>query len=313
MNRIIRSAVLMLFICTCGGTQFLFAQMQGSNQEGLVREWVEKDKKNMALLLSFFPFEYDSPEEMLEFLKRQGVGHLYQYFEYEEEKAFGISNASYSLPGGYTSFFIQLKLIDGRMDRCVLGIRCHKWAVLKKRIFTPEIERILPEIEEGDNGFSIVVGEGKWESVLRQRTDAYFGPSPVVVVREELGEEYEYLRSPNSNLALGDFCYVVGTPPCGRIEIEYFLEPEYLDVLASIGRGYNDEGRAYAVLAILEMEQRGYDIPANCRQVIEKNLALGFDVEMCLGCEFDRRPIGEVIKRHIVDFSEDMSDRMEDK
>lgn len=104
---------------------------------------------------------------------------------------------------------------------------------------------------------------------------------------DTLNSDYNLLIDSRSNLEFGKHCGLEGDiQPKGRQAIANLVFDKQYSLILSILDGNNDEGKVYAIEALLELNING-DIKLTEieKQKIKKTIEADFEIHRCLGCE----------------------------
>lgn len=75
-------------------------------------------------------------------------------------------------------------------------------------------------------------------------------------VNDTLPQEYKILSDSTFHYDFGEYCYVLNKPPLGRKAIETLRLEKRIDLIKSVLNGNNNEGKVYAIEALLEMHEK---------------------------------------------------------
>ena len=128
------------------------------------------------------------------------------------------------------------------------------------------------------------------EKIYQERVDIYLGPLAPVDVPAKYVMDYDLLTQPLWELTYGEACGWAGLAPRGREAIERLITDEQYSLIENILRGYNPEGRIYAIEAILRIGKSVPQIILRNREIIGKLLSLDIEIAACYGCFFGYSP-----------------------
>ena len=123
-----------------------------------------------------------------------------------------------------------------------------------------------------------------------------FGGYKEVEAISKYSEDYELLLSPLNILDFGEICYESAVKPNGRIASDKLMDNNKTDLLNNILRGYNPEGRLYAMQALLILaNKKKYTLGKSDVDVINKILKQKIDIKICNGCMVSKEKIHNVL------------------
>lgn len=104
---------------------------------------------------------------------------------------------------------------------------------------------------------------------------------------DSLNSDYMLLTDSLSNLEFGKNCGFDGEiQPNGRQAITNLIIQNQHHLIYSILDGHNDEGRIYAIEALLELNiQNQIQLTELQKQKIKNIIETDFEIDRCLGCE----------------------------
>jgi len=102
---------------------------------------------------------------------------------------------------------------------------------------------------------------------------------------KNFASNYSILTNPINSYDFGTSCYYSGEEPDGRKAINYFISSNNIEAIREITKGYNPEGRLYAIEALLTYVKKAKAILTNEDKIlIKKILALNIPISACSGC-----------------------------
>jgi hypothetical protein len=128
---------------------------------------------------------------------------------------------------------------------------------------------------------------------LQEGVAAVLGRPVDVSVPDELRAEYDALRSPFAKFEVGRSCGIAGRRPRGRGLIDLLVRDNRADLLANILRGYNPEGRVYALLGLRELDRRYGPLEQSLRVTMKTVLTSDLPIRFCNGCVVQRQTCAE--------------------
>ncbi len=106
---------------------------------------------------------------------------------------------------------------------------------------------------------------------------------------ESVAEDYQFLFYPLEIYDYGVECYYGMEAPVGRQAVNRLVEKKKIKLIRNISRGYNPEGRLYAIEALHTLSLNGgYTLTAGDKRLFKKVLSLNILIRYCGGCMVSR-------------------------
>ena len=117
--------------------------------------------------------------------------------------------------------------------------------------------------------------------------NSVFGNINHQLSNDTLNSDYRLLTDSLSNLEFGENCGFVGDiQPKGREAITNLILDHQYSLIRSVLDGNNDEGRVYAIEALLELNIKGdIELTEIEKQKTKNIIEEDFELDRCLGCE----------------------------
>ncbi|OWP85515.1 hypothetical protein BWK60_13700, partial [Flavobacterium covae] len=113
---------------------------------------------------------------------------------------------------------------------------------------------------------------------------------------EKLKAAYNLLTDPINTYDFGKYCYEGSSQPEGYKAINYLISSNNLNIIKEIIKGYNPEGRLYAIEAILVAASENKIVLTNeDKALIKKILKLNILIKKCDGCKVFKTYVGEIL------------------
>jgi hypothetical protein len=126
------------------------------------------------------------------------------------------------------------------------------------------------------------------DDIMAQRQAVYareLGEMPdVPKYGRGISDYCEMLTEPHHSYSLGSACGYAGERPEGHIAIKHLFAEFRFDLIRSVLRGANPEGRVYAALILFQAEQIGIPLLDEDRAAIDRIKQLPILVHTCGGC-----------------------------
>jgi hypothetical protein len=107
---------------------------------------------------------------------------------------------------------------------------------------------------------------------------------------------FSILTNPINSYDYGTSCYESGVAPEGRTAINYFVHSNNIPVIREVIKGYNPEGRLYAIEALLIAANEGKTILTNeDKKLIKDILSLNIPISSCRGCLVSKSTANELL------------------
>ena len=255
-------------------------------------EWLAKDVKSLQLISEVMPIENQTIETIKAVLG-ENTGTE------EENLGFGAKRFILRKGNGYTSLQIDAFTLNGTIKyyEVSVGGDSDSWPQIRPYIVKAWRDNGGPDFEESKHGLAYRKILDIGFQTYRQVVAAELGEMTAVDIPAELRDYYDELISPLNNSAIGfGGCGYGGGVPQGRVAIDALVKANRIDLIENVLKGYNPGGRIYAVLALLEMKRRGFELSDNTESTITKISYLDIKVETCSGCIFTARTAKEILK-----------------
>ena len=113
---------------------------------------------------------------------------------------------------------------------------------------------------------------------------------------EKFASNYSILTNPINSYDFGTLCYESGVEPEGRKAINYFTSSNNISAIREIVKGYNPEGRLYAIEALLTaVNKKRTALTDEDNQLIKNILALDIPISACNGCIVSKSTAGDLL------------------
>ncbi len=133
--------------------------------------------------------------------------------------------------------------------------------------------------------------------------DNYLGEKTLVEVDSSLIESYSLLMNSSNIYNYGEYCQTKGVKPSGRIAIEELINAKRFDLIKNVLRGYNPEGRAYAIEALVKYHSKNKtNLDEDDKQVIQKLTKSHLSVYTCTGCFIEKKSYKEIYTDLLIHF-----------
>lgn len=253
------------------------------SDKGLNQEWIKLDKEAFNNILSLLgnPNAFKDKDQFLKSIIKLDVRDT-------KDLGFGLTHIEGAQYGGYVTTWISLLSFENEIIQ--YDIR-----------YSEDDFRIIDYLIKNDtklkNEISFVVDSIEPYSFYYQNQTALdkFKTS----VADKLGQikllpgdsdkhfslNYSVLTNPINSYDFGTYCYEGGDEPAGRKAINYFTSANNISAIREIIKGYNPEGRLYAIQALLTYVKETKALLTNEDKVLIKNiLAMDIPISSCRGC-----------------------------
>lgn len=134
-------------------------------------------------------------------------------------------------------------------------------------------------------------GFKQWNKILAQE----LGAQIPIKVSDSVKSQYEFLMSPFERLVYGESCGYDPSPAKGRLEIQALVDQKNYNLLRTVLRSPNPEGRIYAAFALIELDEKKKILSEKDISTIKKVLNSKISVSKCQWCEFRKKSVSELL------------------
>lgn len=277
---------------------FSFVYVVKAQEESFNNEWLEIDKRvflSFSEYISRGDFEVQSFNDNILNLEMPDQSDLW----------YGCKRIEVLQSGGYIGNSIVIRSKKGSIFyfKATLNIRATK-AIKRVAEYDERIERLL------NNNWRILAYKSKdslgndtkieqyqflyenndLKKSFTKSIDNYLGEKIPVKLDSSLVESYSLLMDPYSTYNYGEYCQPRGIKPSGRIAIEELINAKRFDLIKNVLRGYNPEGRAYAIEALVKYHSKNKtNLDEGDKQVIQKLIKSYLYVNTCKGCFIENK------------------------
>ena len=264
---------LLGLILLCGNV--CFAQ----KKQTLRADWLAHDVVNIQRYLPQLkqnePLTLDSLEKI--FASPPSYGNY--------DLGFGGRRFHFAKSGGYTSLRVDGFIFNNSIGYYTISVECYlSWPLIRTAIINASKRASDLELTEGEYGLSQRREFPNVVADYKNKIATQFGEMAPVNVPRELNEHYELLVKLGNNSELGSGCGYSGQTPRGKEAIDAIVKAGRVDLIVNILRGYNPGGRMYAALALIDMQRKGAELPADVLPALEVVRNLDLPLETCSGC-----------------------------
>ncbi|HCS21540.1 MAG TPA: hypothetical protein DIW47_13435 [Bacteroidetes bacterium] len=265
----------------------LLPTLLSAQNDPLNEDWLQKDKANFLNIMELVLSENSSIDDYKKKIENLNIRN-------NQDIGFGAKRHDWVQYGGYISTWITLCSYKDTVFYCKLFVTSND--IEKLEILAQRDSSILMLLSRfwnkrnfnpaGELNASLEFEYTNKEVYFRFKESVKneLGELENISVDSGLAEDYQILLFPSENYDFGYACYYAGNPPYGRIAIENIKETNpYL--IKNILRGYNPEGRIYALEALLQLAQEEQlKLTSEDIETIKKVLTLDIPIGRCEGC-----------------------------
>ena len=246
-------------------------------EEPVQADWLAKDVANIE---RFLPQLKHSEPLTLEKLKT-----IFGHDPRTIDLGFGGGTFAFSKASGYTYLRVNGFAFNDRIGRYEISLDCSSWSKVSS-VLTDAWKRSSDlEFTEWKYGIS---HEREFPDVIaefKKAVSTQLGELQPVTVPQHLKDAYEGLISLGNNSTIGSGgCGYGGATPAGKKAMDELVKANRLDLIGNILKGYNPGGRMYAALALIAMQRKGTELPADLLQALEVVRNMDLQLETCRGC-----------------------------
>jgi hypothetical protein len=269
------------------------APAAGAEREPLNDDWLRDDRVVLRQLLDF---ERESG------IHDGGVWHQSAgdsaVLKERRELGFGAVHHRLYWPGGYASATAEVVELEGEVVEYRLSVRSgSSWEEVRDRVLSAWVEAGGGPFAHQPSG----IGRNRSFDAAAHRLEAvlieHLGDDPQVRVPRRLRHAHAELRSPFSELSVSRRCGD-GAPDAYEWRLlRTLLDARRTDLLESVLRGPNPEGRVLALAGLRIQERRGTTLSAETQRAMETVLSLQIPIDHCFGCEVTATDAQDAVER----------------
>lgn len=282
MKTIFRLSIVILLF-----SQFIAAQ----KPEKIEKKWLAEDIEALKLIPKLLPPETQTPEALIQIFGKES--------SYNEKVEFGAVNFGNGAALGYTSFGVSVYTFNNSLLSYEISTSAspQSWRLIRPYLTEAWKQNTQLPFQESESGIFYKFTN---EDVLREYKNSIsreLGEMKPVEIPKELKEAYEYLTAPFNEIQVSNYgCGYAATKVKGRKAIELFINAGRVDLIENILKGFNQGGRVYAAIALLEMKRKGAALKPETELTIEKVANLDISVSLCTGCFSYSKTAKEILK-----------------
>jgi hypothetical protein len=290
---------------------FSFVYIVKAQEERFNSEWLEIDKKvflSLSEYISKDEFKIKPFEEEVIGLEIATQSRLWYGCERTTALQFGgyIGN-SISIASKNKKIFYFKVLLDigatkaikriAKDDKSIKNSLINNWKLLAYKSKDSSGNDI--KIEQ----YQFLYENNDLKKSFTKSIDNYLGEKTLVKIDSSLIESYSLLMDPYSIYNYGEYCQPREIKPSGRIAIEELIKAKRFDLIKNVLRGYNPEGRAYAIEALVKYHSKNkINLDENDKQVIQKLTKSHLSVYTCTGCFIEKKSYKEIYTDLLIHF-----------
>lgn len=284
MKTIFRLSIAVLLF-----SQFVAAQ----KPEKLEKEWLAKDVEALKLIPKLPPPEAQTPETLT---KAFGAEN-----SHNQKIEFGATNFRGGIALGYTSFGVSVYSFNNSVISYEISIfaSSQSWQLIRPHIIEAWKQNTNLPFQENEYGIFYKLTNDEVLRDYKNFISRELGQMQPVEVPDRQKDAFEYLTAPFQQINVSNYdCGYAPDKVPGRRAIELFINAGRIDLIENILRGYNQGGRAYAAIALLEMKQKGAALSPEIERTIEKVINLDIPIKTCQGCIGFETTAKELLKEY---------------
>lgn len=282
MKTIFRLSIVILLF-----SQFVAAQ----KPEKIEKKWLAEDVEALKLIPKLLPPETQTPETLTEIFGAEK--------SYNQKIEFGATNFRGGLALGYTSFGVSVYTFNNSLLSYEISTSASppSWQLIKPYIIGAWKQNTQLPFQENEQGIFYKFTDDEALRKYKNAISRELGEMKPVEIPNELKEAYAYLTAPFNEIQISNYgCGYAATKVKGRKAIELFINAGRVDLIENILKGFNQGGRIYAAIALLEMKRKGAALKPETELTIEKVANLDISVSLCTGCFSYSKTAKEILK-----------------
>lgn len=293
--------IAFVFVCLFGGST-LAGVVDACPQTAPVpvnQDWLRSDEKRIAQVRDAF-----GRAELTVELLREIAGSS----DVREDRVigFGARRVRLALYGGYTTIWMNLLAEEpdehGRSRVVALELEqrgsAESWAAVAPTLHKAWAgSPAASALGERESAITYERRDAARLAALRAKIEKALGAVSAAEVPSGLARAFGRLTSPHEELVIGRSCFSDGGPPPGAEDIRALAAAGRHDLVRSVLRGFNPEGRVWAVHALLEHARTGGVLDEADKRAIDVLRALPLKLACCDGCELEYVSFDEALRR----------------
>jgi hypothetical protein len=123
-----------------------------------------------------------------------------------------------------------------------------------------------------------------------------------IIQIDSTNSAYRLLADSTLTLLYGQNCGLEGQDqPDGRLAIQTLIDEKQFPLIRELLNGHSNEGRVYAIEALLELNREGtINLTSFEKKQIKNIIKTDFKVFRCLGCEYETIKSSELFQEQIL-------------
>jgi hypothetical protein len=213
-----------------------------------------------------------------------------------------IENEIYN--GGHISFWSNICILEGEIFYFSAELDESEYDILDSvtkldssiQIFIKD-NFLCHKINKNETFYSFEYLNSSLFELFKSRINSKLGSLQDVKIDTAAQKYYDLLMNPFEKLTVGNRCGAFGRNPKGRYAIEY-IKNNNSELLMNILKGYNPEGRIYAVAAIKDLSKhRKIKLQKIEKETIKKIINLDIPIRSCNGCLIGTSKAKKLVKK----------------
>lgn len=254
-----------------------------TSEKELNHEWVKLDEENFKNILSLLN-NSNTLKDKDQFLK----SIIKLDIRDTKDLGFGLTYYKCAQYGGYVTTWINLlsfknEIIQYNIKYLEDDFKIIEYLINRDTKLKSEITIVADSI----NPYSFIYQNQSTFDKFKTNVADKLGPIKLLSDNSDknFSLNYSILTNPINSYDFGAYCYEGSEEPEGRKAINYFTSSNNVSAIREIIKGYNPEGRLYAIEALLTAANEKKIILTNEDKKIIKNiLILKIPISTCSGC-----------------------------
>lgn len=271
-----------------------------TSDEELNLEWVKLDKENFNNILSLLnkPNTLKDKDQFLKSIIKLDIRET-------KDLGFGLTYHECAQYGGYVTTWISILSFENAVIQYDMrysedDFKIIDYLIKQDSTLKSQISFVVDTLEPYSFYYQDKLAFDKFKTNIASK----LGPIKLSADNSDqnFSLNYSILTNPINSYDYGTYCYESGSEPAGRKAINYFISSNNTAAIREIMKGYNPEGRLYAIEALLTAAKEKKTTLTNEDKVLIKNiLALNIPISTCSGCIVSKSTADELLDAKLKD------------
>lgn len=246
-------------------------------------EWLKLDKENFNNILSLLDNQsaLNNQDQFINSIIKLDIRET-------KDLGFGLTYFECAQYGGYVTTWINLVAFKNVIIQYEISYSKEDFQIIDYLIKRdPKMRNEISYVVDSTARYSFSYLDSLTFDEFKTNVASELGPIKLSSSEQdnEFYSNYSILTSPFNSYDYGTTCYYSGVEPEGRTAINYFVSSNNVETIREIMKGYNPEGRLYAIEALLTaVKEKKATLTEQDKVSIKRILALKIPISTCSGC-----------------------------